>query len=532
MTFVDGGITGLAAILEKELADGLEEPIFNVKVWERMDELASRVGQLVDAGIDPAPFAETLERFPRRNAREHTLYHLLRAVALRDDRAATVVIETLAADLENPDPRHSLIQADYILRGMLFGIWSNRIKLSDPVAHDMAVRRLWRAILNQYRAAMPAPDPVPPAARQRDLVVVMTSQFLSGMHQPSIDAGEFAAKLLLRFGRRVVLINTADGPRSVYYPYLGGFISSVEQHLLGCNQLTVDRLPIPFIHLPGGFTDPAMASSLRDRILDMRPDLVLSFGTMNPVADLCQGLLDVVSIPFGTYLPIAEPGMFALPRALVPSDLPALAFAGLSPERVVHIDYCYTKPAVKQARTKADLGIPADAILTLVIGVRLTAEVTPDFATALNAAIEAEPRLFFLFVGPLDRFDALVADLPALAARSRCHGFDPDVMGLLAAADLFINPPRGGGGASAAYALASGVPAFTLNAGDVATVAGPDFHLPRFADFAPLATRFADDTAYRADMQEKARGRFAAISSRDVMLRQILDGVKAMRAKG
>ncbi|OYQ32359.1 hypothetical protein CHU95_16280 [Niveispirillum lacus] len=529
----DGELKGLTMALGQELSAGLEEPMFDADRWMRAQALAEAVSLKLANGADPAAVVAMLDRLPKpRNPREGVIAHLLRAGLLRDGAAPTAALQVLIDDLNSAKPRHNLAQADYIIRGIVYAVWSNRMRLSDPGRHDLVLRQLWHTILDKYRAQMPPRDSVPVGQRQRDLIVLMTGQFVQGMHQPSIDAREFAAKLVLRFGRRVVLINTADGPVSAHYPYLGGFVSSADEELVDKTQLVIDRLPIPFIHLPPGHTDPATAAAMRDRILEMRPDLILSFGTMNPVADLCRGLLDVVSIPFGTYLPMAEPAFVALPRALVASDGPALAVAGLTADRVTNIDYCYTRPAMGRARGRADLAVPADAILTLVIGIRLTQEVTPAFAAALDAAIKAEPRLFFLFVGSLDNYDHLVAALPALAARSRAHGFDPDVIGLLEQADLFLNPPRGGGGASAAYALSSGVPAFTLNAGDVATVVGPDFHLASLGEFAPLASRFADDPEYREAMRTKARKRFAAISSRDVMLRQILDGVKALRAKG
>ncbi|KPF88116.1 hypothetical protein IP70_01175 [alpha proteobacterium AAP38] len=532
VTGVENSLTDLAATLAHILAGGMEEPIFDADVWVRMEELAGTCGKLVAAGADPTPFAAALDRVPRHNAREETLYHLLRAMALWDADAATRVIEILTADLESGQPRHSLIQADYILRAMIFGVWTNRIKLADPGAHDMAIRRLWHAMLNQYRAAMPARDPVPAHARQRDLIVITTGQFIRGAHQPSTDMLDFVTKLVLRLGRRVVLVNTADGPVKSYFPYLGNFVSSVDRELAAGTKLVIDGLPIPFIHLPLGFTDPQMASEARDQILALKPDLVLSFGTLCPVSDLCRGLLDVVAIPYGSYLPFAEPTWLALPRPLNPGETPALAVGGLTPDRVIRIEYSYAPPPAMTVRNKAALGLGDDTILTLIIGLRLAREVTPDFAAALDAAVQAEPRLFFLFVGQMDNYADLVAPHPALAARSRSQGHETDVMGLMAAADLYINPPRGGGGTSAAYALSRGIPAYSLNSGDVGVVVGPAFHLSSYADFAPATTRYTDDPDLRGQLQEKAKARFAEISSRERMLRQILDGVKAMRAKG
>lgn len=529
----DDGMTGLVAALRQDLANGLEEVLYDRDLWLRTQTMAEQIGDKVAAGADPAIAAAMLERLPApANGRERVLMALIRAVILRDGGATTAILQALADDLATPQPRHSLIQADYILRAVIFSVWSNRLNVADPGAHDLALRRLWRLILDHYRAVIPAGIAVPPSQRQRDLIVVLVGQLMRGMHQPSLDTIDMLSKLVLRLGRRVVLINTADGPVHQLYPYLGGFTSSVDDGLLNARQILAQEQPVPFTHLPPGFTDPQTAAATRDQILALRPDLVLSLGTLNPVADLCRGLLDVVAMPFGTYLPIAAPTLIALPRALQPGDVAALALADLTAEAVIPVHYAYELPATRGPRTRADLLLPADAIVTTIIGLRLDREVTAEFAGALDALIQQEPRLFFLFVGPLPQHAALCADLPHLAARSRAHGYDPDVLSILPVCDLYLNPPRGGGGASAAYALACGVPAWTLDAGDVAVVTGPQFHLKRLQEFAPLATRFADDVAHREQQQAAARARFAAISSREVMLRQILDGIKKWRARG
>ncbi|MFV3128251.1 hypothetical protein [Niveispirillum sp. KHB5.9] len=529
----DTELRGLTIALRQELSVGLEEVLYDSDRWMRAQSFAEGIGDAVAAGADPAGIAAMLDGLPPpRNARERVMGHLLRAGMLRDGAAPTAAITALIDDLADPGSRHSLAQADYILRAIVFAVWTNRMRVADAGAHDLALRRLWHLILEKYRALMPARPPVPAVERQRDLIVLMVGQFMRGMHQPSLDTLDFVSKLVLRFGRRVVLVNTADGPSGVHYPYLGRFTSSVDDGLVAQTQLVIDRQPVPFIHLPPGFTDPEMAAVTRDRILALKPDLVLSFGTLNPVADLCRGLLDVVAIPFGTYLPMAEPAYVGLPRALTAGDIDALAAAGLEASDVIPIHYAYELPAAGTPRSRADLGLPTDAIVTAIIGLRLEQEVTRDFACALDGLIRAEPRLFFLFVGRMGDHAALCAGLPHLAARSRVHGYDPDVLSVLPACDLYLNPPRGGGGASAAYALAKGVPAHTLGFGDVANVVGPGFHLVGLADFADAARHFADDPAHRADRQAKARARFAEISSRQAMLRQILDGVKAMRARG
>lgn len=496
-----------------------------------IDELVEGLRVLLEAGADPTPVRTMIADLPAPVTPVAAVARLLlRATLLGDAAAATAALEQVAADLAGPAPHVTLAQADYILRAVIFGGWTNRLAIADPGAHDLALRHLWRAILDHYRPALAGREP--PGQRQRDLVVVMTGQFVRGMHQPSLDIMDFVGKLVLRLGRRVVLINTADGPAVAGFPLLGGFLSTADSGLTTARQLVIDKLPVPFLHLPAGFTDPATAAATIDHLLELRPDLVLSFGTLSPVADLCRGLLDVVAIPFGSYLPFTEASYLALPRPLRSEDAAGLAVGGLTPERVIQIDYTYALPTTGEPRERTALGVPADAILVAIIGLRLTQEVTPDFADALDDALAREPRLFFLFVGPMEAYETVIGSRPALAARSKAHGYETDVLAVLKAADLYLNPPRGGGGTSAAYALSCGVPAYGLGWGDVATVIGPDFQLADYGAFAAAATRIADDPAWRQSLQTKAKARFAQISSRETMLRQILDGVKKIRAGG
>lgn len=497
-----------------------------------IDDLVEGLRAALQEGADPAPIRAMIAGLPAPPTPVAAVALLLLRATLLGEPTTTTALAQVADDMEGPAPHFTLRQADYILRATIFGVWTNRLTVVDPGAHDLVQRRLWRALLTHYRPTLAGKVPAAPAQRQRDLVVVMTGQFVRGMHQPSLDIMDFVGKLVLRLGRRVVLVNTADGPAEAAFPLLGGFLSTADAGLAEARQLVIDRLPVPFLHLPAGFTDPATAAATIDHLLELRPDLVLSFGTLSPVADLCRGLLEVVAIPFGSYLPFTQATYLALPRPLRPGDAAGLAISGLTPEKVIGIDYTYALPASGAARDRAELGVPGDAILVAVVGLRLTQEVTSDFAAALADALTREPRLFFLFIGPMENFDAVIGSRPVLAARSRAHGYETDVLAVLKAADLYLNPPRGGGGTSAAYALACGVPAYGLGWGDVATVIGPDFQLADYGAFAAASTRFADDAGWRQALQAKARARFAQISSRETMLRQILDGVRKIRAGG
>ena len=106
--------------------------------------------------------------------------------------------------------------------------------------------------------------------------------------------------------------------------------------------------------------------------------------------------------------------------------------------------------------------------------------------------LDQEPRAVVAFAGPVESLPARLATRKH-AARLRCLGYVDQMVGLMAVCDAYLNPRRVGGGASALQALEAGLPIVSPAAGDVASVAGPDFCV-------------ADDDAFIARLADLVRG--------------------------
>jgi len=471
------------------------------------------------AALEPAPDAGTLERLYRQIA------------LLTVTRSARHVDEILDLLLSGYDPEAgwadlSPEQVLFQLWQFIYGFWQNAIEGGPGPDTWPKLRRTYGAAVECYRKVCgPDLEYIPFPERNRQLVVVLTNQMLPGMHQPTIDIQEYCEIIKSVFGLDVILMNTADPPTEPLLPMSLGALGNYHKDLSEYGAIACGDAQIPFVQLSSGITTMAEAYVCARQIAAGRPLLVLSFGGTSPVADLCRLFTDVVAIPFGTYLPIAEPTLFGLPRAVGDSDRQMLAQIGLGEQDVVNMHYAYSLPETGSPRTRAELGIPADAIAVAVCGMRLDTEVTEAFAAGLETVLADVPEAFFVFVGNFARYGQVAAAHPALAARSVWVGFTPDVRAVYAVCDAYANPPRGGGGASAAYAIADGVPAYTFPWGDVSVVVGPDFHVPDYAGLATALRRLRDEPAYREDMRAKAKAQYATISSREHMLRQLMDSV-------
>lgn len=91
-------------------------------------------------------------------------------------------------------------------------------------------------------------------------------------------------------------------------------------------------------------------------------------------------------------------------------------------------------------------------------------------------AWEQERDIYVIFIGPTnEKFQKKVQREMGDASHIRFLGEQKRLQGAIAMTDLFVNPPRVGGGAGAHLALLEGIPIITLKNCDVASLAGDGF---------------------------------------------------------
>lgn len=114
--------------------------------------------------------------------------------------------------------------------------------------------------------------------------------------------------------------------------------------------------------------------------------------------------------------------------------------------------------------------MPQDAILLLSSGHRLPEEMPAGWVEGMLAFLDQNPRVHWLLVGISD---TQRATLPWQHAR--LHVTEPrlDLEALIAACDIYLNPPRMGGGSTVAMAMAQGVAVLSLAGSDGGDKAGP-----------------------------------------------------------
>lgn len=155
-------------------------------------------------------------------------------------------------------------------------------------------------------------------------------------------------------------------------------------------------------------------------------------------------------------------------------------------------------PAPVAARGKADYGMPADDLLLITVGNRLGIDLDEAFVTGVEMTLRSRPHCRWMVVGALP--DWLMNAMRQVLGPQFIHlEFDADLPGLMPAGDVWINPFRRGGGASAVIAASAGLPVLTRgDIGDVGQCVPEGHRAEGEADYFAKLARLLDDADERA----------------------------------
>ncbi len=209
------------------------------------------------------------------------------------------------------------------------------------------------------------------------------------------------------------------------------------------------------------------------------PDLVLFIGPYSPMVSALHPRYPVVGLGTNALAPVGPLDLWLAPQAgLQPTWAPNFNSATCA----VHSHRFSIKPA-SLARDRHALGLPGQAQVWVTTGTRLALEIGPGWRDQVLAALERHPHCHWLVVG-MDR--PWIESRPIEHPRVHLRGFDADLASLLKTCDLYLNPPRMGGGHSVLCAMAQGLPVLALAGGDGGDKLGPWRHFDEAHYFGAL----------------------------------------------
>ncbi|TRZ93040.1 MAG: glycosyltransferase, partial [Rhodocyclaceae bacterium] len=161
---------------------------------------------------------------------------------------------------------------------------------------------------------------------------------------------------------------------------------------------------------------------------------------------------------------------------------------------------------ITRAEFGAEFGLNEKAVIWVTAGFRLEHEIKGEWASRMLHLMSRHPDVVWLLIGGEGTLPpALLAAPPgrvgALATRN-------DLPGILRICDIYVNPPRMGGGFSVAEAMAEGLPVTSFAGSDGGDKVG-ELALPHMNAYMERLAALTKYRGLRRDMGQALRQRFA-----------------------
>lgn len=233
------------------------------------------------------------------------------------------------------------------------------------------------------------------------------------------------------------------------------------------------------------------------------PDVVLLVGLYSPLAAALYTVRPVIGISVNTVAPIAPLDLWLTgDSAAERREVWGGVFP--SPHPLYH-PYRVKRSNMNSPLTRAALGIDASAVVWVTAGFRLEREIRGEWASRMLQLMARHPDVVWLLVGGEGRLPRALQQ--ALPGRVRALETRNDLPAIFRCCDIYVNPPRMGGGFSVAEAMADGLPVTAFAGSDGGDKVG-DLALPDMDAYMARLAALTEDPGLRSEMGQALRQRF------------------------
>lgn len=529
-------------MMRQAIASDAKEPVFHsnlghaLNAMGRTEDAAMSFAQSLlllcnsgDASTNIGALSALIRRYPpeiRRNAAAkvavgYALGDVMRRCSLLFHLSGDIAYyeELVSAMLSEPR-RFTLPSLHYAYWGIAMQLFQGQALRGDAGQfHTGLFNDFYRLLVKETSRRCGVTDRMSDPVRRSKVkkVALVTNQMLGEGHQPTVDAFDLALRLQDDCGCEVAIINAntmAAVPENGFVPE---YAYNVTEDYRGEQVIAARGGRVKMISFPERRFDAGKVVAIVDAIEALDPDAIVAFGGSNIISDLFAPTRAVVCVPTTSGL------THSLARIVLgySAEDTTGGRSGESAKFFRPFVFGFATPPSGVNLSRSDFGLPESGDLFAVVGNRLDVEVADSFLDLADAVLDRLPNAVFVFAGA-------VSGLPArLAARRHggrllSLGHVADVRALYRLATAFVNPIRQGGGGSAAFALAEGLPVVTMG-GDVAAVAGAAFTVGDPEGVAEACVALATDADLRARRSKAARARFVEIGDRTASARRLLD---------
>lgn len=382
-----------------------------------------------------------------------------------------------------------------ILNTVNFDIFTN----PDMLTHELnkLIFILYKQIQNEFESNLKVRKNI--RERNTDVVLVTIQQFLGIGHAPSKTLLDRAYCLKNNMHKKVIIINTAEmfgGARIKGFNMLYG---NYDESLNDKEFVEYNGEKFPFMQFEQDTPNVETTELLCDYVEKLKPSYIINIGKESLMIEQLRRLVPVLNIntvPSQIAMSSATVQMVGESMVIDDSVKELLSILNRNENNIIKGRFTSSLPIKKtHIYSKKMIGVPEDVFVISIIGTRLDNEMNDAFLAMLNRVLSDD--VWVVIIGKMDSYSELLQEkYPNIKKYSTYLGMQSDVLAILEQCDLYINPPRRGGGTSVIEAMYMGLPVVSLNYGDVALGCGEEFCVKDLNDMEEEILHYNKDSIY------------------------------------
>lgn len=384
-------------------------------------------------------------------------------------------------------------------------------KISSAVSGSLS-KELYNKVFEEFSEKVGEYKFVPKKKRDKDLVFVITSQFLNLNHGPTKTALDRCYSLIKYMDKRVILINTAEllttkGILAMNNITIG---SKIEKYTK-LDKFPYKDIEVSYYQPSCGMPDVVECINILNMVKKYKPHMIFNIGGNSIVADLSSKIVPTITISTagGYAVPPSKGQFFVIGRKPTENDYNYIISEGHKKEALIESLFTFDLKEQEHQYTRKDFSIPQDKFVIAMVGARLQKEVDEEFLEVLDKL--TLKGAFIVSIGGYTLTERAQSKYPNLKCSFKDLDFQQDILASMELIDLYINPSRFGGGTSAVEAMYKSKPVLALNHGDVSILVEDEFTVKNYDEMIEVADKYINDKEFYDDKSKKAKHRSAEL---------------------